>query len=249
MNTFQEACRENTGASAFDSGCAYGRHHEKPPLNPDCPLAVFDPTFETATIETASFLEEWSGGIDKALQARFEEWADLEENEGLSWFKAGEKFCQDVLRLAQVNRGNTCNQENDLSQDFVWEVWEDSKEYDSEGGIYASESTVTVFYMHTGCDIRSGYGRPIFVKPQTEYSIPVDLVVGYYLVEVLEEWTSPEAEVDLDCVSVGYSQNPTYELFSNLVEKHFEEESTNETAVVKLKDGRTVKLGLEVRTS
>ena len=105
FETIAKAFRHNTGASFLDSGSAYGRHHEKPPIAEETPMVTIDTWRDeiSATIETAHFLSE-TCEVDFELQAQFDEWAALDENSDLSWFEAGKTFCEDVLDLMQQRK-------------------------------------------------------------------------------------------------------------------------------------------------
>lgn len=180
VKNFKDACRENTGSHFLDSGGAYGRHHEAPPIPEEAPIASWSASDIGhgcgPTINTGVFLDTWSqGGPDAELQERFERFA---EDSDASWFEDAQRFCEEELGLTCAGRDNVYNGENDLSQVFVWEVWNDGESGD---WIYPDESTVTVIFVHTGCDVRGGYGHPLFVRPESvgcEYSIPVDVVAG-----------------------------------------------------------------------
>jgi hypothetical protein len=164
FETIAKAFRYNSGKSLMDSGDYYGRHYEKPPLEEKAPIVTIDvwKTEVSPTIETARFLAE-NSEVDFELQERFEEWAALEENSDMSWFEAGETFATEVLGLVQLVRDNTYNNENDLSQDYVWEVYSES---DKGDWIY-DDDAIMVCYAHTGCDVRGGYSYPLFLNTPT----------------------------------------------------------------------------------
>jgi len=248
--TFKEAARENTGKSMCDSGDHYGRHYEKAPIDDSEPIVTFDGKWNCATIETSLFLEQWSGGVDDELQAQWEKWDD-ENGSELDYFESATTFCEEVLGLTRHARDNTYNSENDLSQNYVWEVWGNE---DTSDWIYPDENTVSVFFIHTGCDIRGGYSKPVFVRPEDsgdEYSVPMNLVAGWYPIEahdpegnkVEDIWSTP----DVDSVSIGYCSNPSYNLFENYAKRVFAFLSTKNTVCILTEDGYKIKLGLEVR--
>lgn len=244
---FKEAARQNTGKHMCDSGDYYGRHYDKPPITDDTALVTFDKDWGYPTIETAIFLEKWSGGVDKELQTQWEKW-DEQNGSDLSWFESGEKFCEEVLGLKQLARDNTYNGENDLSQNYVWEVWGND---DMRDWIYPDDDTVSVFYIHTGCDVRSGYSKPIFVRPSgCGYSVPLDLVAGWYPIDArdpdgneVDVWDVP----NIDEIGIGYHSNPSYHLFEGYAKRVFKFTATKDTVCIQTEDGYKVKIGVEAR--
>ena len=247
LETITKAFRFNTGKSMLDSGDFYGRHYDKPPISDEQPLVkvhVYG-NEPSATIETALFLAE-TCEVDFAIQAQFEEWAALEENSELSWFEAGETFATDVLGLTQLARDNTYNNENDLSQDYVWEVYSDS---DKGDWIYDDEA-IMVCYAHTGCDVRGGYAYPLFLRCQGDYSIPMDLTVEWRISEgkLGDEELEDEDMRNIDEQwSIGYTSCPSYQ-FSKDIEEVIEDSATVDSVEVKLKSGELVKVYASART-
>jgi hypothetical protein len=242
-----KAFRHNTGAHFLDSGSAYGRHHENPPIGKDDPIVKIE-CYEKevlATIETAHLLAA-TCEVDIDLQDRFDEWVALEENSELTWFEAGEQFSKKVLGLHRQARDNTYNGEHDLSQDYVWEVYTEEK-YPSDW-IFVDDALLVV-YAHTGCDVRGGYAYPLFLRCQGDYSIPIDLVAEFYVEEgtmdgkELEDHEIRELDESWSC---GYSSHPSYEL-SKDIEEVFVDTATVDTVKVKLKTGEIVKIVASVR--
>lgn len=247
LATIAKAFRHNSGKYFLDSGDFYGRHYDKPPITKDTPLVTIDTWGNdevNATIETARFLAE-TCEVDFDLQAQFYEWVSLEENSELSWFEAGEQFATEVLGLTQLARDNTYNGENDLSQNYVWEVYSDS---DKGDWIYDDEA-ILVVYAHTGCDVRGGYAYPLFLKCSGDYSIPVDLVAEFYISEgrkdgvELDDQECRELDEQWMC---GYSSLPSYQL-SKDIERVFGFTKTVDSVVVKLKSGEIVKVYASAR--
>jgi hypothetical protein len=250
MTTFEtiaKAFRHNSGKNPFDSGDYYGRHYDKPPIEEKTPMVTIDIYRNddiNATIETAVFLAE-TCEVDEDIQKQFEEWAEMDENSDLSWFEAGEKFATEVLGLTQKARDNTCNGESDLSQNYVWEVY---SENDNGDWIYDDDALMVV-YAHTGCDLRSGYSYPIFLRHQGDYSIPVDIVAEWYISEgrLNGEVLSNNDLCDLyEQYQCGYSSNPSYELSKDL-ERVFHFTKKVDSVVVKLKSGEIVKIHASAR--
>jgi hypothetical protein len=173
--TFFNACRENTGAHMLDSGGAYGRIYDQPPIPEDAPVIRNWEAGCPATICTAAFLNQFYT-IDRELQAKWEKW-DAKQKD-LNWWESGAHYAEHVLGLCQEARDNLCNQQNDFDQVFVYEVY--NKEPSSDW-VYPEDDTVVILYIHTGCDVRGGYGRPLFcrVKDSHGYTVPVDCCAGY----------------------------------------------------------------------
>ena len=196
--TFRAACREDTGRHMLDSGGAYGRWHEKDEIDPKSPLVSLEfygweddgyPTVGEygprgeilATLNTGAFLDI-NVGIDRELQAEFEAFSELEENRESDWFQCAHDFLESK-GLVNVASDNTYNNESDLDQPYVWEVWVPEGDEGCDW-IYADDF-VSVYFMHTGCDVRGGYGRPIFSTERAgecagDYVIPLDTVCEYY---------------------------------------------------------------------
>lgn len=241
-----KAFRHNTGASILDSGGAYGRHHEKPPIAEDRPMVTIDCYNKEVmpTIETAHFLAE-TCAVDFEIQAQFEAWAALEENSDLSWFEAGKTFAENVLGLSQLARDNTYNNENDLSQDYVWEVY---AEDDKGDWIYADDALM-VCYAHTGCDARGGYAYPLFLRCQDDYAIPMDLCAEFRIDEGRDRGAEMERE---ECQALdeqwqcGYSSNPAYQL-SKDIDRVFGFTQGTDSVVVRLNSGEIVKIYASAR--
>jgi hypothetical protein len=241
FETIAKAFRHNTGASILDSGSAYGRHHERPPIQEETPAIAIDVWHNdiTATIETAHFLAEQTE-VDFELQERFEEWASQEENSDLSWFEAGEKFATEVLGLQSLARDNTYNSESDLSQCYVWEVY---AEEDKGDWIYADDSLLLV-YAHTGCDVRGGYAYPLFLRSTGDYACPMDQTAQFYASEGRlngEEIDEHDLRALDEQWGNGYSSCPSYQL-SKEIDRVFGFTKTNDSVVVKLKSGEIVKV-------
>lgn len=224
--TFFAACRENTGASLCDSGgdgtgkYGYGRWHERPEEDPRGPAITLelnrDGTKVMASLSTPHYLDA-RYEISRGAQARFE--AFEAEHPELSWFEAGVEFMESC-GYERLLRENVYNGENDLTQVFVYEIWKpEAQKRDGDGGIYAVPGVIAVFHIHTGCDVRGGYGRPIFCNSKTDYAMPVDYTVGYSFSNGRrgrKKLTPEECHGFDERYQVGYSGNPSYELSKDL---------------------------------
>lgn len=237
---FAAACRYNSGRHFLDSGDYYGRHHEKPPIAEDCnPVAVDIYTRAgrdadiSATIETAHFLAE-NYEVDHDLQARFENWQADEEGD---WFTLAQKFCE-ASGLVSRARDNVYNGENDLSQVYIWEVWTD-KDDESPEWIYAENPVVTI-HVHTGCDVRGGYSRPLFCRPRGEYAVAVDHVASYRITD-----SHFETEGLDERWQAGYSSWPAGQVRDD-VERVFTHTIKGNSFIAKLKSGEVVRISAEM---
>lgn len=230
-----KAFRHNTGRKFLDSGDHYGRHYEKPPIDLSDPIATLDVWRNdvSGSMETAAYLNAQCN-VDREIQDRFDEWAALEENSEMSWFEAGETFATEVLGLTQFARNNTYNTENDLTQNYVWEVY--GEEDGSRGDWLYNDDALMVVYAHTGCDVRGGYAYPLFLRSTTDYAIPVDMCVEYRILEARRDGEVIEDHGLDERWSNGYSSNPSYQL-SNDIERVFKFTQTPTTVVVKLRSG------------
>lgn len=255
--TFRKAVRENTGRHMLDSGGAYGRGHERELIADDSPVLRIDvsPNYDgTATdldvaIETGAWLDH-NYEIDRNLQRQWQDWDA--DHEDLNWFESGEQFATEVLGMKQMAHDNIYNHENDLTQVFVWAIF--AKPDISIDWFYADEDdTITIFYMHTGCDVRGGYGRPIFARKKTgEGNYLPDPYVGVYADAVITPGEGPIADRRLEDDlyerfphwEIGYSSAPFYSFMSEVVRVFgFTYDKEAGTVVVQLEDEQIVKVG------
>jgi hypothetical protein len=247
FDTFAKACRFKTGTHFLDSGGDNGRAWQKPAIDETVkPVTIEARDYEwkgeqrfeiSATIQTAHFLSE-ALKVDFDLQTQFAEFADEEGNENLSWFELGEKFATERLGLFQHARDNAYNGENDLSEVYVWEVY--NAEEKVSDWFYCDEP-LTVIYVHTGADVRGGYGKPVFCRSRGELPVPFDLCAEFWAESGTDEDGADLSREQLDAICEkwrsGYSSRP-----ASQVEKDVETlvSQTPETVTVKLKTGETV---------
>lgn len=171
-----EFTRYNSGAHFLDSGDAYGRHWQRPAPDSGDVIRI---TEDGGIIETTQWLADWFDFHDLATD--FEE-SDFYTSDD-SWFESADGFMTE-LGYRQLTRDNTYNNENNFSQDFVWEVWapEDSDVSDWVWADADRDRVVVVIYVHTGCDIRGGYSPPMFLvcdDGNCEYVFPLTWVCSY----------------------------------------------------------------------
>ena len=113
------------------------------------------------------------------------------------------------LGYTQATRGNTYNTENDLDQNFVYEIWmpTDEEGWAIEDDWLYSDDAICVMYLHTGADVRGGYSDPLAVKWKGDYPLPMHCCVEYFC-----EGGPGAEEGRYTC---GYSGNPRYQLESD----------------------------------
>lgn len=165
MNTQEmlvKMLQENTGTHFLDSGGAYGRHWErnsKLPADVSYWNAREEITFKAhiygdylefdVTLDLYHFLKK-ALEYDEEMDRLFQTWdrlhPDLTYEESIqSFIKAGKAR---HWRIDDYGIGYTYNEENNLSQDFVWYA------VDLDGDAY------TFIQIHNGCDARGGFTAP-----------------------------------------------------------------------------------------
>jgi len=189
LSTASKYTRQNTGRHMCDSGDIYGRHYDSPVPE----KAVYHDGFDSpATISTTHMLAN-NFEFTKAHED-FYNWlrySNVDAN--LSWCETIQEFFKDYGFWQCVARDNTYNSENDLDQCFIWEVWQ-AEHLDGDDWIYGESDGLNyqlILQIHTGCDVRGGYSRPLFVEyTGDDYILPVDLSAQYYceLLDDNENW-------------------------------------------------------------
>ena len=168
---------------------------------------------------------------DDTLNAQFERFVEWHEfltgDNRTNWFELGQLFME-KLGFYQQARDNTYNNENDLSSDFVYEVWTETD--DVTDWIYNdTEETVAVIYPHHGGDARGNYGAPVFLRSTGEYTLPLDWVCQFYLVGMIIEGEYVErSDIDEPYTideewQTGYASSPFYHM-----SKQFEDEAMSQ---------------------
>jgi hypothetical protein len=190
-----EYTRENTGSHFLDSGGASGRHWQQPaPARARCVSTDLPDLTEVdclcgPSINLTAWLAECITEAED-FGASFHEWAA--EREG-SWFELVSAWMEGQ-GYTQAAGDNTYNSQNDFSQDFVYEVWQ-RPESGSEW-LY-DDDAIVVMFIHTGADIRGGYGRPLFSHASdntSEHPFPLDWRVKVALSEEGTEDSDPLTE-------------------------------------------------------
>jgi len=235
LEHFAKAARNNTGAHFLDSGGAYGRHHENPVCPSDIPLVQFG---EYGTeINTAKFLAEHLE-VDEKLQKEFMQYAELEENADRNWHACASSFMFLEHGLKQRCQDNSYNQDNDLSQNFIYEVYDSG----GEDWYYVQDSTITVIYIHTGCDVRGGYSYPLFTRPKGDYAVPSSLCAEYYCIQERGGDCGDNPELLSENWSTGYSPYPFGELEQDCERFFTFSKGEPDTFIAKLKKGALAKV-------
>jgi hypothetical protein len=191
-----EFTRQNTGKHFLDSGFASGRMWQQPPPTKGAEVLLD----EYPTISLTQWLVDCATERSEFME-HFEQWADDHPDD--PWFDIGRE-AMEAKGYVCATRGNTYNGENDLDQEFVYEVW--LPEAHEGEDYWWSEHAVLVMYIHTGADVRGGYGRPLAVEWDGELVMPADLLVEYHCEEL--------TDVVNDRLTCGYSRNPRYQLES-----------------------------------
>lgn len=177
MTISPQYTRQNTGSHMLDSGGAYGRIYDKP-----LPKQAITCKGDYAVLSVSNILSEL--GTIHPLHQAFYKWAKKEANSELDWFSAGAAYMEEK-GYTQVARDNTCNNDNDLDQEFVFEVWE--PECDQSGDWIYSDNCIVLIYCHTGCDVRGGYSSPIICTfEDCDYSMPLDWKIRGYAIDTSE---------------------------------------------------------------
>ena len=236
LEHFSKAARNNTGSHFLDSGDAYGRHHENPVCPSDIPLVQFSEY--GSEINTAKFLAEHLE-VDEKLQKEFMKYAVLPENLDESWYYNTRSFMNLKHGLRQRCEGNSYNQDNDLSQNFIYEVYDDGTNND---WYYAGDSTVTVIYIHTGCDVRGGYSYPLFTRPVGDYAFPSSLCAEYHCIEERGGDCGDYPDLISEKWSTGYTSYPFGELEQDCKRFFIFSKGEPDTFIAKLKEGALAKV-------
>jgi len=213
LNTFLEACRENTGKHFLDSGGESGRAWQRPAIKVEAPTAGFslwNGVPDGAVIETGHFLADHLE-ILHDVRAAYDAWAETQAGFHL---ELATEFLE-VFGMKSRSRDNTYNNENELSQNYIWDVYRPGGDDDSDW-VYSDGSEIVIIHIHTGCDVRGGYGAPIFCRSKGDYSAPVDVVCGFSIIDGRDtdgtELTDGERESLSQRWQVGYSRSPWSEL-------------------------------------
>jgi len=149
--------KECTGMSILDSGGAYGRHWEenqKKNFDKEPAVLVYNNCGTADYIKNVyHFLMEELGNPLTELQKQFEDFAGSEKCEDKGWFGCLDAFLAQLDDWKLICTVNTYNDGGDLLSQVLQYT---SGEWN---GITVSEISV-----HTGCDVRGGYTKPVFFE-------------------------------------------------------------------------------------
>ena len=164
--TFHELARVNTGAHFLDSGGAYGRHWEKPPIPEEQPTYYArrwgsDYSDVDLFVNQAALLSE-SFDIDERATHHYRLWARIADpHDEHGWLQLAERYCERMVEKGLWEGDNapgayihyTYNDPdyNDLDQDFQVIAPSPYSEW-------------ALVQSHNGCDARGGLTAPVVVR-------------------------------------------------------------------------------------
>ena len=198
IDTVVKFTRQNSGQHFLDSGDHYGRVYESP-----APVGKFVVDSDGLVYVTVTGLISDHATLVQEVQDLLESaWGSGKRGEETSFttpdgvkhdasdldnFSIGPAVME-ALGYECKARDNTYNGENDLDQEFVWEVW-CRPDAVTDDWIW-DEDAVVLIYAHTGCDVRGGYATPIAVQFDSDYALPVHLTVDFRAAdEDTEDWS------------------------------------------------------------
>tara|TARA_X000001382_G_scaffold87007_1_gene62014 strand:+ start:77 stop:829 length:753 start_codon:yes stop_codon:yes gene_type:complete len=236
LQHFVKCARYNSGTHFLDSGGSNGRHWQNPVSPDDIPLVKFDEF--GSEINTAKFLAEHLE-VDEKLQKQFMKYANLEENKKRDWHDCLQSFMYKKHSLKQRCQDNSYNYDNDLSQNFIVEVYNDEtyKDY-----FEVDDSTLTAIYIHTGADVRGGYSYPLITRSKTDYSFPHSMCAEYRCIEERGADCGDFPELLSEKWECGYSSYPFGELEQDTQRFFLFPSREPDTFVAKLKEGALAKV-------
>ena len=184
IETALKYTRYNSGMHFLDSGGDNGRIWQQNSPERDVWHDGFD---EPGTMSLTHILAK-KFEFTKAHRG-FYNWLRHNESEQ-AWMLEIEDFFSQYGFWQRVARDNTFNGENDLDQNFIWEVWQ-AEHLSGEDWVYGESNGTDyqlVLQVHTGADIRGGYSAPMFVSfDSDEYILPMDLSCQYHSDDVPED--------------------------------------------------------------
>tara|TARA_Y100000592_G_scaffold55153_1_gene86818 strand:- start:190 stop:831 length:642 start_codon:yes stop_codon:yes gene_type:complete len=150
---------------------------------------------ENISMREIELPKELSDGWDNNSQLRsfIEHHASVENNEGMQYVEG--------------MRDNCYNHENDFSSVFTFSVYVPHNAHDD--WLYV-DNVYVALCVHIGGDVRGNYGNcRLFETDSLGDSSFFDWMIGWDIQKDGER-------LELDNYSIGYAQNPTYELESDL---------------------------------
>lgn len=225
-----EWLRENTGRRLTDSGDLYGRIYDSPPDDFDLKFSSEEEGLYPI-VSTKYFVEYFFDHLPN-LQTEFDAYAEASER---TYDEDMETFMKEQ-GYKEACRTNTCNRENDLSQDFCYTLYVPVN-FDCEDEYFGDcDELIAALRFHTGCDLRSGYSRACFVQSNgtSSYSFPLDFHASF--------WDEDDFSDDLN----NCRETPAGELNKAIEEKGWEVIKKGDRYVVLNVDGeqRTLHLSL-----
>ena len=122
MSTFKNTIHDSFG-SDYDS--------KSVELDTGTDGKIYYPILDTATMLSETMEQaQLTDSENDTLADKFERYVDwfefLSGDDSLSWFELGQQFMR-FIGFHDQSRGNTYNNENDLSSDFVYEFWTENE--------------------------------------------------------------------------------------------------------------------------
>lgn len=160
--------KENTGKRLTDSGDHYGRNYEaNAGIDFEAQPSSYINIMGNDEFFVVHSLYHWLADrveFDAEMQAKFDAFAEQDDNKNVSWFKLQREF-PEFLKEQGVNvtgfqgedvdefkSRNTYNDENALSQNFEYVYFE------------VDDVPYAAIMVHGGCDATSGYTAPKLFK-------------------------------------------------------------------------------------
>lgn len=219
METFRELFREDTGAHFLDSGGAYGRHHERPPIPSDAPMLTVEKWTNNAGNIVPNVSINTGPWLDHLLKIRTDWTTELREQGKRSdtpWSDVEAEYMRRKGYRREV-RDNSYNWESNLSQVFIISAW---VPVGSSGDWIYNPDTLLTIQAHTGCDVRGGYTAPVIAEPRGSFpedtlTCLLDSVIGVEGIRGVDSNSIPLSWQDVQNLtqrySVGYTSAPLYE--------------------------------------
>jgi hypothetical protein len=189
-----EYTRQNTGTHFLDSGGESGRQWQQALPSDAVSIGEYG-----AVMSLTHLLADHARKHN--LHDEFYAWADdMPARE--PWFDLGDAFMIERGYECKA-RDNTYNEDSDLDQDFVYEVWVHEND-DCSDWIWCDDAVILI-YPHCGADARGGYASPLVCTfPNIEYALPLDLTCSLYSNDLTED--------ENERLDAGYSSYPMGEL-------------------------------------
>lgn len=184
QNRISKMLKENTGTHFLDSGFDNGRNWQRNQsinfLN--TPRVIIDRNFGDYSINLFWYLNEVLEITDQSEKFNNKLKNGRKKGEELHWVQECEEYLSDFFELENIKEPqNTCNWQNDFSQDMLFIEFE-----------YLDEKYI-LLQVHGGADIRGGYTEAQVFKISDHTYFGMANVMGNY------------GEIQVDNTYNGYS--------------------------------------------